>query len=124
MYLRDRLFRFKFSTGMFLFCLPLRRCFLKSVILRFWQQFEFFLSAIEISYLCHCIVQQISTHAFCSRDGIFSQEKNGSSPNNLRRSSKTTPSLTSNTFLVGKFKSVSCNILQTDFDTNDCQKRF
>ena len=64
----------------------------------FGSSFEIFLSANNISYLWHCKFQQISTYAFCCWDDIFSQERNGGSPNNLRKSSKTTSSLTSNTF--------------------------
>ena len=72
----------------------------------FDSSFEIFLCTNNISNLWHCKLQQINTHAICSWDDIFSQEKNDSSPNNLRKSSKTTPSMTSNTFVVGKFKSV------------------
>ena len=55
------------------------------------SSFEIFLSANNISYPWLCKLQQISTHAFCSWVDKFSQERNGGSPNNLRKRSKTTP---------------------------------
>ena len=39
----------------------------------------------------------------------YSQEWNSGSPNYLRESTKTTSSQASNTFVAGKFKSISCN---------------
>ena len=80
MSLRDRLLRFKLLIGkLFSQCLS---------FYAFGSSFETFISANIISYLWHCKLQQISTHAFCSWDDIFSPERNGSSHNNLRKGSK------------------------------------
>ena len=72
----------------------------------FGSSFEIFLSANNISCLWHCKFQQISTHALSGWDVMFSQERIVGSPNILRKSSKTTPTLTSNIFVVGKFKNL------------------
>ena len=97
MSLRDRLFCFKLLTGMLATSKLFSQCLFSYV---FGSSSETFLPANNISYLWHCKLQQISTHAFCSWEDIFSQERNGGSPNTLRKGSKTTPSLTSNTFVL------------------------
>ena len=123
MSLRDRQLRFNFWNASLLPATSklFSQCLSSDA---FGSSFEIFLSATNISYLWHCKFQQISTHAFCSWDDKIFQDKNGGSPNNLRMSSKSTPSLKSNTFVVGKFKSVDATILHKNFNTNECQKLF
>ena len=67
------------------------------------SQLERFSTTNNLSNLWCSKLQQVSTYAFCSWDDIFTQERNGSSPNNLSKSPKSHSPLSSNRFIVWKF---------------------
>ena len=105
MSLRDRLRLF--LTGMLLFCLPPPSCFLNvclptllAAVLKLFFPLTTSATAGTASYNKSAPTRSAAGMIF------FFQERNGGSPKTFRRSSKTTPSLASNTFVVGKFKSV------------------
>ena len=75
----------------------------------FSSRFEILLPTHKISHLWHCKFQQIRTLAFCSWDDVFHQEGKSGSPKYLLKSTETTSTLASNTFVVGKLKSLRCN---------------
>ena len=63
-----------FRLECFSFAFHLQVVFSVSSSYAFGSSFQIFLSTNNISYLWHRKFQQISTHAFCSWDDLFSQE--------------------------------------------------
>ena len=108
--LRHRLVCFEDSVGITLLafvCLLTFPQSLSSLILR--SCLEFFSTTNNICIFWHSKFQQVSTHAFCSRDDILTQEWNCTSPANLSKCIETATTLSTNTSIEWNLlKQASC----------------
>ena len=83
---------------------PLPRLFFQSLLSHtLCSRLEILSTTTNLCNFWHSKFQQVSTYAFCSWDGIFTQKRNSSSPNNLCKSPKSPSPLSSNRSIVWNF---------------------
>ena len=100
MSLRNGLVCFGGLVGMTLlaiaFLVPLTNCVLRVCFSTLSSCLEIFSTNNNICNFGHNKFQQLSTFAFCSWDDLVTEKRNSGSPNNLRKCTESSPTLTPN----------------------------